>query len=99
MTKDELKSILMVHADTYMIFNGGFNGVRKHFRQEDWFLNNREHSLTVHHLTNCLFQMIRIKFKSFGYISEERRNAILERELDEALLCKALNKILNEMDT
>lgn len=98
MTRNELRTKLEEHVDTYMIFCGAVYGVRSHFRKEDWYTNNKRHSLTVTYLLDCLFQLVRIKIKNFNYISEERRNEILERDLDEALLCKDLNKILTEMD-
>ena len=99
MTKNELRTKLEDHVDSYMIFSGASFGIRKYFRNENWYMNNVRQSITVIHLLNCLFHLVRIRFKNFIWVSEERRNDILERDLDEALLCKDLNKILTEMDT
>lgn len=98
MTREELRNRLEEHADTYIIFHGASTGIRDHFRQEDWYSNNRRHTITVIHLTNCLFQLVRIKIKNFNYIPEDSRNDILDRHLNEALQCNDLNKILTEMD-
>lgn len=96
MTKEELRNRLEEHVDTYIVFHGVTKQVRKYFRNEEWYRNNRRSDATTL-LLNCLFHLVRIRFKNFIWVSEERRNDILGRDLDEALLCKDLNKILTEM--
>lgn len=97
MTREELRNRLEEHVDTYIVFHGVTKQVRRYFRNKEWYRNNR-YSPTTTILISCLFHLVRIKVKNFIFISKERRNMILERDLDEALLCKDLNKILTEMD-